>query len=163
MDAATLSTLLATGATLLAAIAYAIKTLANARLVNAEAGKKRAEAKLADAESEKTRAAAEKRDADTTGQIVTGREADAAMVRDAFKDIRERLILAEARVTVAEARVTIAEASVKSCEERHAEAARVFEAERAAFAAAIATRDNQVSALFAEVGRLRDAIDAMRP
>jgi hypothetical protein len=142
--------------TLIAAVAYAIKKVADARAVQAE--------------TDKVKAEATKADADTTGRIVVGREADAAAVRGMFEDIRKRLVsaeervtVAEARCTVAEARVTIAEAAVRECEEKHRIQGELFEVERAALKDAVAVKETQINALWGEVNKLNDAIEGMRP
>lgn len=127
-----LATLVALGIpALLAAIAYAVKKLADARLVNAEAARTHED-------TAKTKADTDKADADTTGRIVVGREADAETIRDAFASIQGRL---------------------DRCETRHEVSEKRHDRERETWRVAMAAKDAQIDALWSECRSLRAAIE----
>lgn len=119
----------------LAAIAYCIKKLADARLVNAQAAKTKAETAQA-------KVKVDAKDADITGQIVIGREADAGVIRSAFANLQSRLDRSEAKY--------------EDAERRH-------ERERETWRQAMATKDAQIDALWKECRDLRQAIESMQP
>jgi hypothetical protein len=127
-----LSTLIALGVpALIAALAYSVKKLSDAKLVREEAT---AKAKTA-------RADAEKADADTTGRIVIGREADAEVIRNAFRELQAR---------------------VDRCETRHEVQEKRHERDREEWRKAIEAKDAQIAALWREVRDLRTAIEGNR-
>lgn len=99
-----LTTLVAIGVpALVAALAYALRSWADARAKNAEAAKIKAETERAKAEH--------------TGRILTGAEADAETVRGALADMRGRLDRCEKRHEDCETRVIAVETR---CNAEHA-------------------------------------------
>lgn len=127
-------TLLVALVALVAALPYAIKKIADARLVLAQSAQTRAD-------TARDKVAIEKADSDVTGRIVIGREADAETIRAAFRTLQARL---------------------DRCEARHEEAEQRHERERETWRAAMAAKDSQIDALWAECRALRQAIEGAK-
>lgn len=133
MDTSTLAILTTIGVpALVAAVAYAIRALADSRT-------KTADAELVRANAQKTAAEAKKLEAETTGKFLVGAEADAAQVRSMVGDLRGRLDRCEKRHEDCEKRVAAVE---EKCDREHA------------------VKDAQIKALFRETGELRASIES---